>query len=80
MSNKREVRQAAARLRNLGKVVPLHRSDEERLREAQQAARNQDIYEAAPACPACSAAQRAGQDASALCEAHLQAALGFPPR
>ncbi len=73
--NKREVRQAAARLRGLGKVVPVGRSDEERLREAQQAARNEDLY--AVVCAACGEARRHSGDDTALCPEHLARALGL---
>lgn len=86
MINKREIRQAAARLRGLGKVVPVGRSDDERLREAQQAARNEDIYDdgrdghdggAGAPCPACAAERQRAGDATALCAQHLSRALGF---
>ncbi len=75
--DKRDVRRAAARLRNLGRVVPVGRSDEERLSEAQQAARNEDTYQEAAACTACTEARQKSGDETALCPEHLARALGL---
>jgi hypothetical protein len=79
--DKRDARRAAARLRNLGLVVPQSqsesRSDEARLREAQQAARSEDAYAAAASCPACERARARDQDPTALCDAHLRVAMGL---
>ena len=75
--NKREIRQAAARLRNLGKQVPQSMSNEERLRSAQQGLRNEDTYEEAAACAACQQARAQSGDESALCPGHLKRALGL---
>ena len=74
--NRKDVRRAAARLEGMGRLVPVGRSDEERLREAQQGARNEDVYEAAAACPACQAERARAGDATALCPDHLRRALG----
>jgi hypothetical protein len=76
-SQKREIRRAAARLANLGKVVVVTESQDERLRASVQDLRTQDTYEAAAACPACRAAQAQSGDASALCQPHLARALGL---
>jgi hypothetical protein len=76
-SQKREIRRAAARLANLGKVVVVTESQDERLRAAVQTLRTEDTYEAAAACPACRTAQEASGDASALCQQHLAKALGL---
>jgi hypothetical protein len=74
-SVKKEVRRAAARLANLGKVVVVTESQPERLRAAVQGLRTEAAYGAAAACPACQAAQH--RDPSALCPEHLAKALGF---
>ena len=75
--DRRDARRAAARLRNLGKVVPIGRTDEERLRDAQQDLRSQEAYEVAQLCAGCQAAQRHSGDATALCDEHLRRALGM---
>lgn len=72
---KKEIRRAAARLANLGKVVVVTESQPERLRAAVQSLRTEDAYGAAAACTACQAVQ--ASDPSALCPEHLAKALGF---
>lgn len=67
----------AARLRNLGKMVAVSRTDEDRLSQAQQALRNEDVYHGAEACPACQAARQRGPDDTALCDEHLRRAMGL---
>lgn len=74
-SAKKEIRRAAARLANLGKVVVVTESQPERLRAAVQSLRTEETYGAAAACAACRSVQ-AG-DPSALCPEHLAKALGF---
>ncbi len=74
---KQEVRRAAARLQNLGKVVAVTESQPERLRAAVQGLRTEDAYSAAAACRACQAAQSQTGDASALCPQHLAQAMGL---
>lgn len=74
-STKKEIRRAAARLANLGKVVVVTESQPERLRAAVQSLRTEDAYGAATACAACQSAQ--ARDPSALCPQHLAKALGF---
>ncbi len=74
---KKEVRRAAARLANLGKVVVVTESQPERLRAAVQSLRTEDAYGAAAACPACQFAQSRAHDPGALCPEHLAKALGF---
>ncbi len=75
--DKREVRRAAARLRHLGKLVPVGRSDEERLRQAMQELRNDDAYRDSADCPACAAERQRSGDATALCQQHLLSAMGM---
>lgn len=74
--DRREARRAAARLRALGRQVPLERSDQERLRQAQQAVRTEDTYQAAATCPNCAHARQEAGNPTALCPVHLADALG----
>ena len=74
---RREVRQAAARLQALGKVSLALPSQDERLQERLQSLRTEDTYGASGACPDCVALQAQSGDATALCERHLRQALGF---
>ena len=76
-TERREVRQAAARLQALGKVSVALPSQSERLQEKLQDLRTQDTYEESTACAECQAEQRRTGDATALCIAHMQRALGF---
>lgn len=76
-SAKKEVRRAAARLANLGKVVVVTESQPERLRAAVQSLRTEDAYGGAAACPACQSVQARDRDPGALCPEHLAKALGF---
>jgi hypothetical protein len=73
---KREARRAAARLQSLGRISIAPRSDDERLRETVQEARNQDVYEAAAECRACSELRSSCGDPTALCPRHLTQAMG----
>ncbi len=72
---KQEARRGAARLKALGRVGFSPRSDEERLREAVQTLRNEDVYEAAAACEACEKSRKESGDATALCAEHLARAM-----
>ena len=76
-TERREVRQAAARLQALGKVSLALPSQSERLSEKLQDLRTQDTYEESTACAACQAEQQRSGDAMALCLSHMQRALGF---
>lgn len=51
-------------------------SPEEAMRRLDQESRSNKAYSQEEVCPACEAA-RADGDASALCESHLAAAMGF---
>jgi hypothetical protein len=75
-SEKRAARQKAGRLKSLGLVTIVPRSDEERLREAKQALRSEDAYAQSAACTDCEKARRDAADATALCAHHLRLAMG----
>ncbi|MCK6510350.1 hypothetical protein L6R29_10325 [Myxococcota bacterium] len=49
----------------------------EQLRGLDQEIKNQKVYAQADSCPACLLAQQESNDPSALCDTHLQQALGF---
>ena len=75
-SEKREARRKAGRLKSLGQVFIVPRSDEEKLREAKQTLRSEDAYAAAAQCEGCEKARRESGDATALCPHHLKLAMG----
>ena len=49
----------------------------ERLQQLDQELRDQEVYAATDACPACADARAASRDDTALCQAHLAEAMGF---
>lgn len=75
-SEKRAARQQAGRLKSLGLVSIVPRSDEERLLQAKQALRSEDAYAAAQSCADCEKARSASADNTALCAHHLKLAMG----
>jgi hypothetical protein len=76
---KREARRQAARLLGLGRVSPAAsiRTDEERVRDALQGARTEDVYEDAAGCADCQDERRRSKDDTALCDRHLMRAMSF---
>ena len=74
---RKESRAAAHKLRSdvswhVAKTDPM-----EKLRELDQAARGERVYDEAAECQACVQARVLSEDETALCDTHLAEAMGF---
>lgn len=78
--SKSSIKAQAARLRNKPGWNPHERSGPDlmgRLQELDQELKNEQTYEDTDSCEACQMARTESDDPSALCDTHLQQALGF---
>ncbi|TNE47319.1 MAG: hypothetical protein EP343_20375 [Deltaproteobacteria bacterium] len=74
------IKKQAAKLRNRPGWDPQQRGSDDiqsKLQSLDQELQNERTYEESASCEACQRAQDEAQDPSALCEHHLQQALGF---
>ncbi|MEO1273198.1 MAG: hypothetical protein AAFX99_34355 [Myxococcota bacterium] len=77
---KKRIQEGVRRLRNTPGWDPAafrRPSPQEQLRALDQESRNAQTYTETEVCPACLTQRQTSGDETALCETHLQEALGF---